>query len=503
MRRFSVGIKLKLPGCDPDRLYFRALLLVSADYPAAGQFCGTMESVSATHFCRHCYVSQPHRTEVVNFMKGDLQFCRLRTHEAHLADICRVCDGAELPSGSGVHSWGTALKDEFIPWARSIEMVPEDIMHDYLAGQLVAEFHIAFRCFARNRKHPNFSRVSLNKAVHDWPFHETPTVTRPAPFKAKAFEGDPEIAKSSRLGLTCAHVMYLALILIPLLTSGDCPLLDLTDEDPVFDSLALHIKVLLLLLKDRFSLREVKHLQMVLLQQHIKLREVHPALAKRHKFHMTLHIPSEILQFGPPRHYWCMRFEAKHQDIKALEGLLNFVNLPQAVCRLSSIVQAIQVHSEKTKRMLSDSFEECDGDLCVAREFHIDAGCADLTSALAGLLPKLKDGDLSAQKSITDLVFVRFSGSQWKPHQHIMFSAEGGWVAARIDAIWFIGAVSELVFKVSYHSKIWTAPNAVGTSVVRMYAEGNGFVLASEPTLRRVFVVPCDSSFHIAWLIEI
>lgn len=45
MRRFAIGINLKLPGCDPDRLYFGALLLVSADYPAAGQFCGTMESV--------------------------------------------------------------------------------------------------------------------------------------------------------------------------------------------------------------------------------------------------------------------------------------------------------------------------------------------------------------------------------------------------------------------------------------------------------------------------
>ena len=88
-----------------------------------------------------------------------------------------LCPVLRPPSRMGdcAHEWGTALTDPHIPWGRSIEMVPEDIMHDFLAGQLSAEMHIAFRCFSRNKKH-RFSRVALNKAISEWPWHETPEV---------------------------------------------------------------------------------------------------------------------------------------------------------------------------------------------------------------------------------------------------------------------------------------------------------------------------------------
>ena len=108
MRRFRDGINLVLPGCDRDQLYFGALLLVSADYPAAGQFTGTKESVSARSacsnsflcinlprasprfFCRHCYVSQSNRMELVNFMKGDLPVQEPRAaHGGHFRRGCK------------------------------------------------------------------------------------------------------------------------------------------------------------------------------------------------------------------------------------------------------------------------------------------------------------------------------------------------------------------------------------------------------------------------------
>ena len=74
--------------------------------------------------------------------------------------------------------------------------------------------------------------------------------------------------------------------------------------------------------------------------------QVHPKLAMRHKFHLTLHIPEQILRFGPPRHYWCMRFEAKHKDIKSLTAIVNFINLPLTVCKVESMQQALLSHRE-------------------------------------------------------------------------------------------------------------------------------------------------------------
>lgn len=35
------------------------------------------------------------------------------------------------------------------------------------------------------------------------------------------------------------------------------------------------------------------------------------------KHHLMLHYYNVILKSGPPRHFWCFRFEAKHKDFKA------------------------------------------------------------------------------------------------------------------------------------------------------------------------------------------
>lgn len=48
MRRFRSGVVLRLPGQPADIEYRGALLHATADYPAAGQLCGTMESTRST-----------------------------------------------------------------------------------------------------------------------------------------------------------------------------------------------------------------------------------------------------------------------------------------------------------------------------------------------------------------------------------------------------------------------------------------------------------------------
>ena len=497
MRRFKMGINLTIPNHDPDRVYFGALLLVCADFPAAGQFCGTKESVSARYFCRHCYVSQSNRCEIVNYMQGDLAFCRFRTHESHLSDIADVKETRVLSSGRGVNHWGTPLCEPYIPWARSIEIVPEDAMHDYLAGQLSAEIHVAFKCFAKSAQHPNFTRVALNKTVGEWPWKETTSSGAPKPFAAKVFEGDPEIAKSTRLCLTCAQVMQLALVLVPLLTQGDFPLLDLSEVDPVFTSLALHCKVLALCLKDRYSLAEVKHLQVMILEQHILLKHVHPKLANRHKFHFTLHIPSQILAFGPPRTYWCMRFEATHQEIKALLPLMNFKSLPRTVCELVSLIQGICVHSNAE---ISGSVDNSPLSLPVVRSFSISGDCSDLTSALRLVCP---DGAFEMGNSILDLAHIEMQGKLWKPEHDILFDVGSGWESARILSVWYVASSGSAVFKVAFHGNVRTSPTALGTHAVDMFSGGTGFISVDEPTLRQVYVIQARSHSRLGWLIEI
>eukprot|EP00327_Prymnesium_parvum_P007073 CAMPEP_0182801520 /NCGR_PEP_ID=MMETSP0006_2-20121128/2999_1 /TAXON_ID=97485 /ORGANISM="Prymnesium parvum, Strain Texoma1" /LENGTH=261 /DNA_ID=CAMNT_0024926853 /DNA_START=803 /DNA_END=1588 /DNA_ORIENTATION=- len=51
------------------------------------------------------------------------------------------------------------------------------------------------------------------------------------------------------------------------------------------------------------------------------------------KNHFAVHIPTDILNFGPPRGYWCMRFEAKNQELKRSAKNSNFADVALAVAR--------------------------------------------------------------------------------------------------------------------------------------------------------------------------
>ena len=49
------------------------------------------------------------------------------------------------------------------------------------------------------------------------------------------------------------------------------------------------------------------------------------------KNHFAQHIPNDIKTFGPPRTYWCMRFEAKNQEHKRAGKMSNFRDVPKTV----------------------------------------------------------------------------------------------------------------------------------------------------------------------------
>lgn len=129
----------------------------------------------------------------------------------------------------------------------------------------------------------------LLQRIRSWSWSDT----RPKPFKAKAFQGTNFTkAKGNKLNMTAAQAMAFALVLVPLLG----PLLDVSQPNPVFASLALHACFACLLLRDAFSRGDLVFMQVLLLEHALLLKQVHPELAKRPKFHFTLHVVAEILR---------------------------------------------------------------------------------------------------------------------------------------------------------------------------------------------------------------
>ena len=68
------------------------------------------------------------------------------------------------------------------------------------------------------------------------------------------------------------------------------------------------------------------------------------------KNHFATHIPGDILRFGPPRTYWCMRFEAKNQEHKASARHSNFKNTPKTVAKFWAERSAHMLQKKQLKR---------------------------------------------------------------------------------------------------------------------------------------------------------
>jgi len=64
------------------------------------------------------------------------------------------------------------------------------------------------------------------------------------------------------------------------------------------------------------------------------------------KFHFLLHVPKQIIQFGPLRQQWCMRFEAVHAWFKSLARVVRSVkNIPWSLAYRYESLRCVQLNS--------------------------------------------------------------------------------------------------------------------------------------------------------------
>ena len=81
-------------------------------------------------------------------------------------------------------------------------------------------------------------------------------------------------------------------------------------------------KLLRILLLKNISLDQVKEFEDLLIEHHTVYLNFSKSSLKP-KFHIALHYPEQIKCLGPPVHYWSMRFESKHQELKKIANSTN------------------------------------------------------------------------------------------------------------------------------------------------------------------------------------
>lgn len=87
------------------------------------------------------------------------------------------------------------------------------------------------------------------------------------------------------------------------------------DEDEVWSFYLVLLKIIDILLSYKFTESTISYLKQLIIQHNsLYLRLFNDTLKPKH--HFLIHYPTVIQHSGPPRHYWCFRFEGKHRELK-------------------------------------------------------------------------------------------------------------------------------------------------------------------------------------------
>ena len=99
-------------------------------------------------------------------------------------------------------------------------------------------------------------------------------------------------------------------------------------SDPLWRCWVAHARYVRLLLQHSLTHAELVTLDRLIYEHHelfLAAEEYGPRLFKP-KNHFACHFPSDILNHGPVRNYWCMRFEALNQLFKSFAKTGSFRN---------------------------------------------------------------------------------------------------------------------------------------------------------------------------------
>ena len=331
MTALDGGMDVQLAGGSTERMRGWCICL-SADYPAAALCCGFKKSVSAVVYCRECYVSKHDESypAPTSFLEdnGDLKCesclrdqATMAADFAHFQTLSSDTAKAEFLTSIGMNSFSHAFTR--VPHFDISRCIPYDFMHCELEGTCKNELAAMLFYFLRKRPTWGFTLAKLNAAIRSYAW---PAGFAPPTFTAGYLEKGTKDGKCK----TGCHVH---------MTSGDMAifmrhsidlLLPLIKDtaDPLWRCWVAHAHYVRLLLQHSLTHTELVELDRLIYKHHelfLAAKEYGPRLFKP-KNHFACHFPADILNHGPVRNYWCMRFEALNQMFKTFAKTGSFKN---------------------------------------------------------------------------------------------------------------------------------------------------------------------------------
>lgn len=308
------GIKIEVDGIEKS--YKGSLLFVAADNPAAAEFGGFKQSVSAHCPCRTCLTTLDDLK--LHYHERYFTMRDLQTHEEHLSYIVEPNIPKHIfnhwSREFGVNSVG--IFGEFKGFDVT-KCLPHDSMHVFLEGVLEIEIRALLRFFIDEVQ--SFDIAALNERITNFDFDYFKK-NKPATILKEHIEKDTILKQSASQILSLGHCLPFLL---------DEWIFDSRKE--IADRVLLHadlLQILNLVLSYEISVDKIELLQRMIEIFDLKFERLYPDTSVP-KFHFATHIPGNIESFGPGRQQWTMRFEAAHNYYKSLVPVIrSFKNLP-------------------------------------------------------------------------------------------------------------------------------------------------------------------------------
>lgn len=245
------------------------------------------KSFSANSFCRFCKANK----EITRLMHEEDLNC-MRNVQNYSEDVVHMNF-----TETGIY------KDSLLNQITSFHVTENyciDIMHDLFEGICHYDLCHIIKYYIDTAK--LFSLETLNSRKMNFNYGQIEIGNISPPITVLHLK-KKHLKMSAREVMTFMHFFPLII--------GDL----IPESDEVWEFFLLLLKIIDILLSYTFTENAISYLKQLISQHNLKYLSLFNDNLKP-KHHFLVHYPTIIQNSGPPRHYWCFRYEGKHRELK-------------------------------------------------------------------------------------------------------------------------------------------------------------------------------------------
>ena len=340
LKKLQDGVEIELNGVSYNM--HGVLVAAVADTPAAG-FLGNLKQscALARKGCRTCNITNDQLSNLIRF--GDLEERCPVLHKERCKDLSEMPQRLR-PFWSkqwGINGYSPLLDLDYINLSR---ILIHDPMHVLLEGLFPYATALLLQRSIRDKV---LTIDWLNDQLAQFQYSYLDRDNKPEEIQKKNVCADTNIKQTAASQLTLAYIL-------PFILSTRFSEFDLQYKN------YMHLVAIVVICCSPYATIDTAGQLQELVEGYLhEFKRIYPDISLRPKHHFLLHLPMQIIRFGPLRNQWLNRFESKNNSFKNFK-IHNFINLPYTLARWHQLYSCYQQMTE------SDDFSDNTDSLLVA-----------------------------------------------------------------------------------------------------------------------------------------